>query len=346
MAQYYDGTKLLSLKDKNDNNPSIYICVGNRTAGKSVYFKRLLLNSFIKKGQKFILLYRFTYELPSCAEMFFSDIGPLFFPTSEMEAVPIAKGLFFEMYFNGDICGYAVSLSSADAIKKYSAYFNDVENVFLDEFQSETEHYAPKEMTKFQSIIVTISRGHGKQFRDVRIFLVSNAVSIMNPYFVQFGIHKRLRNDTKFMRGDGWVMEYCYNESAATAIASSAFARAFQNSEYIGYAQTNVYLNDNTAFIEKMSGKHNYITTLVIDKKEYAVKQYEVNGNTIFYVDDVTEPCFCKLTFKGSDHNEGLMLINKNEMMMSSLRRVFDHGMMRFKDLECKNVMFDVMAVK
>lgn len=36
---YYDGTKLLSLKDADGNKPEIYLCVGNRTAGKTVFLK-------------------------------------------------------------------------------------------------------------------------------------------------------------------------------------------------------------------------------------------------------------------------------------------------------------------
>lgn len=43
---YYDGTKLLSLKDINGNLPEIYICTSNRSAGKTTYFNRLCVNLF------------------------------------------------------------------------------------------------------------------------------------------------------------------------------------------------------------------------------------------------------------------------------------------------------------
>ena len=48
MANYYDGTKLLSLKDINGNVPEIYICTTNRTGGKTTYFGRLVVISFFK----------------------------------------------------------------------------------------------------------------------------------------------------------------------------------------------------------------------------------------------------------------------------------------------------------
>ena len=53
MGIYYDGTKLLSIKDINGNTPSLYICTSNRSAGKTTYFNRLLVNRFLDKGEKF-----------------------------------------------------------------------------------------------------------------------------------------------------------------------------------------------------------------------------------------------------------------------------------------------------
>ena len=195
---YYDGTKLLSLKDADGNKPEIYLCVGNRTAGKTVFFKRLCLNNFIQGKGKFIQLYRFNYELSSCADMFFRDIKPLFFNNGELIARPVAKGLFYELYYNEQSCGFAIALSNADALKKYSSYFNEVTDVFLDEFQSETNHYCADEIKKFQSIHVTIARGQGKQYRYTRTILASNSVTMLNPYYKSMGIHKMLRSDTKF----------------------------------------------------------------------------------------------------------------------------------------------------
>ena len=54
--QYYDGTKLLSMKDLNGKTPELYMCTTNRTGGKTTYFSRLCINRFIKKNEKFALL--------------------------------------------------------------------------------------------------------------------------------------------------------------------------------------------------------------------------------------------------------------------------------------------------
>ena len=74
MSNYYDGTKLLSLKDINGNTPEIYICTTNRTGGKTTYFSRLLVNKYLKNKEKFVLLYRYVNEMDNVAEKFFKDI--------------------------------------------------------------------------------------------------------------------------------------------------------------------------------------------------------------------------------------------------------------------------------
>lgn len=46
-SNYYDGTKLLSLKDINGKTPEVFMCTSNRSAGKTTYFNRLVVNSLL-----------------------------------------------------------------------------------------------------------------------------------------------------------------------------------------------------------------------------------------------------------------------------------------------------------
>ena len=84
MSEYYDGTKLLSMKDINGRQPEIYLTSGNRSIGKTTWFNRYCVKDFLKKGKKFCLIFRWNYELSDCADKFFKDIQRLFFPDHEM----------------------------------------------------------------------------------------------------------------------------------------------------------------------------------------------------------------------------------------------------------------------
>ena len=63
METYYDGTKVLSMKDINGKTPEIFIVETNRTGGKTTYFGRLVTKRFFTKGEKFMLIY-FLFVLP------------------------------------------------------------------------------------------------------------------------------------------------------------------------------------------------------------------------------------------------------------------------------------------
>lgn len=273
-SNYYDGTKLLSLKDINGKTPEVFMCTSNRSAGKTTYFNRLVVNRFIKRGEKFALLYRFNYELDGCDEKFFKDIKELFFPEYDMTAAKKMKGIYQELYLNDEPCGYAISINSADQLKRNSHLFSDIDNIIFDEFQSEQNHYCDKEVEKFISIHNSIARGRSKQSRYVPVYMISNPVTILNPYYVAMDISTRLQKDTHFLRGDGFVLEQGYNETAAKALKSSAFNRAFGSSDYIAYSAEGVYLQDDLSFVDTPTGRGKYVATIRYAGIDYGVREY------------------------------------------------------------------------
>lgn len=343
MTQYYDGTKLLSLLDINGKKPEIFMCTANRTAGKTTYFARLLVNRFLKFGEKFCLVYRFNYELGDIAEKFYKDIRVLFFPETNMTTKSKAKGIYHELYINEEPCGYAISLNSADQLKKYSHLFSDVSRMFFDEFQSETNHYCPDEIRKLISVHTSIARGRGEQIRYVPIYMCSNPVSLVNPYYIELGISERLRDETKFLRGDGFVLEQGHNQSAADAQKESGFNRAFSKNKYVAYAAESVYLNDNKAFIERPQGKGHYLATLRYMGVDYGIRDYQEEG--IVYVDDRPDPTFPdRITVTTEDHEINYVMLRRNDLFLSSLRYYFEKGCFRFKNLRCKEAVLKALA--
>ena len=344
MPQYYDGTKLLSLKDINGRTPEIYLCTTNRTGGKTTYFGRLCINRFLDKGEKFALIYRFNYELDDVCDKFYKDIGSLFFPDHTMTNKRRASGMFHELFLDDVSCGYALSLNGADQIKKYSHLFSDVHRMIFDEFQSETNHYCNNEVEKLQSVHTSVARGQGEQVRYVPVYMLSNPVSIINPYYVAFGISSRLRDDTKFLKGDGFVMEQGFIESASVAQKESGFNRAFgTNSKYSAYSSEGIYLNDNKSFIEKPNGKSRYICTLRYNGSDYGIREFAEDG--IMYCDDRPDVTFStKITVTTDDHNINYVMLKRNDFFLSNLRYLFERGAFRFKDLRCKEAVLSALS--
>lgn len=343
MSKYYDGTKLLSMKDLYGNKPELYLCTTNRTGGKTTYFGRLCVNRFFDKGEKFVLIYRYNYELDDCGEKFYKDISGLFFPNTVMTTKRRASGIFHELFIDDKSCGYAVSLNSADQIKKYSHLFSDVARGIFDEFQSETNHYCTDEIKKFISIHTSIARGNGEQIRYVPIYMLANTVSIINPYYVEMGISERLHDDTKFLKGDGFVLEQGFIASASEAQKESGFNRAFAKNSYVAYSSECVYLNDNKAFIEKPQGGSRYLATIKYKGTNYGIREYADTG--IIYCDDRSDDTFkMKITVTTDDHEINYVMLKRNDFFLTNLRYFFERGCFRFKDLRCKEAVLKALS--
>lgn len=343
MGKYYDGTKLLSMLDLNGKKPEIYMCTTNRTGGKTTYFSRLCVNRFLDKGEKFGLIYRYNYELDDVADKFFKDLKGLFFPDKTMTAKKRAKGIFQELFINDKSCGYAIALNSSDSIKKYSHLFSDITRMLFDEFQSESNHYCTDEITKFLSVHTSIARGQGEQVRYVPVFMLANQVSIINPYYVAMGICNRLNDETKFLRGDGYVLEQGFIESASDSQKESGFNRAFKENNYVAYSSENVYLNDNYSFIEKPTGKSRYICTLKYKGNDFGVKEFAESG--FIYCDDKPDSTFpMKITVTTDDHSINYVMLKRNDFFLSNLRYLFERGCFRFKDMRCKEAILNALS--
>lgn len=342
MEKYYDGTKLISLKDINGMDPDVYVCQGNRTAGKTVYYNSLLLNKFLKKDQQFMLLFRKVYEMDGALESFMGKLRCKGYK-ADYKTINMARGFIKLFIINDKTAGFATYLGGANVVKKYSYLFENVWNVLFDEFQPEDSKYLEKEIDKFRSIRTSVARGAGKRNRDVKFYLVSNAVSLVNPYYNAMGIGKRMKPDSKFIRGNGWVFESTYNQTAANEQMDSAFNRAFGMDDYAKYSIMNCYLADNDNFIEKRTGGMKYVCNIIVDGSYYGV--FLCNDGIYYCSQKVNKNFGIVYVVETNYHSENTIRIERTDVVIAMLKKAFDYGMIRFENLMCKNALLQLMFI-
>ena len=342
--KYYNGDRLRNSVDINGNRPEIFIVESNRTAGKTTDFAKFLIDRFIKHKEKFAVLVRWQYEAANFAEAFFKSVQGLFFPTYELTQQMIEKK-YCELYLNDNACGYLIPINSAEFIKRRSHLFNDITSIFFDEIQPENNGYVPDELNKFFSIHTSIARGEHQQVRYVPVYMCSNSVSLLNPYYNALGVVTRLNSKTKFLRGDGWVLERNFNESAQKAQKSSGFNRAFSAISYSDYSAENVYLRDNDAFLTLPKGRGQYIATIRYDSRKYAIWLYP-NDNIMTCDYRIDEDYPIKISATVQDHTERYTLIGGAGLIKERMRRYFINGNFRFKDLACKSAVLMALSYK
>lgn len=341
---FYRLDEILSKKDLNNEEPDIYLISLNRTAGKTTAVLKEVVERFLNLGQKAMIVYRQSYEICG-AHLIFEDIFNIWPDLGrQMTSKSVSKGLFYELFLDDQPFGYAVSLHNPDVIKKYSPLFADVWNMVLDEFQTESGRYLKSEVEKLMSLYISVARGRGTRARHVKLFMMANNVSIMNPYFIALGIYKRIKENTHFIRGDRWICEIKFNDSAAEALQDSSIIHAFKQSSYADFGTQNVYLHDDTMFLQQPSGKSKYMFTLKHGGNTFGVRDYFEEG--YLYISKKFDPGHPNvLTFSPGDHNQTTIMLSHYSETWKYLREAFQKGFLRFDDMKAKNVIFDILAI-
>lgn len=338
---FYNGKKLLNTLDLDGLKPEIFMATGNRSSGKTTFFNKMMVDDFLQKGEQFCLLYRFSYELQNVHSAFFDDIRGLFFHKYNMTSMSFCRGLYRELYLNNEPCGFAVALNCADTVKRNSHIFTNVQKILMDEFQSETNKYCEDEITKFISIHKSIARGKGKQTRYLPVYMVSNCVSLLNPYFSEMGVTDRLKPNTKILRGNGWVVEQNFNQSASMALKGSRFLAAFKDRKEIAYMAENYYLNDNNNFVEKIPGKMRYVATVVHNGQYFNISYSNQEG--VFYTSPGYDKTFPLVVAANRNSHTMQTTYAPNSVMVQMLRQSFHSGRFRFKNLQSKKATMELI---
>lgn len=344
---YYDGTKLINIrKDSSGLLPEIFCVDGNRSSGKTTWFKRWFVNRFKKHDEKFMLLYRFGNQLTSIDEKFWKDIHTLFFPDDVLVAKARDKGSYIELFLNDRSCGYAAAINGADKIKENSHMFTDVQRIFFDEFQS--DKYVPEEVDKLFSIHASISRGPNQPVRYVPVYMCCNHVSSLNPYYRAWHCASKVDEIQEgFFIGDGFIIEKNMNEVIADRQRESGFNRAFARSRVYKHTIENESLRDNKNFVEEIkTGDFKYICTINVDGQKIALKQVRNNKNVMFYFTDKIDPSFkVRYAVNTDDHSQNTILLGRSAMLILQVKKCFEAGMVRFSSLEVKGSAFEFLML-
>lgn len=254
--------------------------------------------------------------------------------------------LFAVLYLDGVECGYALPLNRASKLKPLSHYFSDIKQIVFDEYQSEDCVYCPDEVKKFRGLHQTIARGNGSSSRYVPVYMISNSVTALNPYYSAFGISGRLNPDTHFIRGNGWVMEQAFIKDAYNKLSQSAFEKCFIDNDYLDMGKDGKHLLDSSAFIipRPKAQQPRYFCTLIYENKIYSIKFYDNLG--IVFCDVGGDLSYkYKFAVDNNSHNEDTTL-SANLKMIEDLREYYINGCFRFLNIECKNCILKLIRFR
>lgn len=336
-TNYYNGYSLLLKRGLNDIIPEIYLCAGNRTAGKTFFFKRFFTLLFKEYGCKFLWISRKVTQVDGSVKSFYEDIQECEDIGYDWKIQKYVRNVRALCYKSQEI-GYFTFINFSADLKELSNMFNNVDIIIKDEFQHQHNEYMPDEVNKIRGIHDSVARGFKTSTRYCPLFLIGNQISIINPYYARFGIHKRLQRDTHFLRGTGWVLEVFFNKTSSDMRKASAFDQAFGNDEFSQSSNENIFM-DNISFIKKMdTSKMRPQFSVGYENSWYSVW----HAGSFYYVSTQKINRGPKYALDEKSHNSGTYLMRGSHPIIQDLKKYFDYGKFWFENIEAKTAVIEL----
>lgn len=325
---YYDPNKMLSY------NRILNFVIGARGIGKTYGLKKHVINRAIKHGKQFIYLRRYKSEIRGKLNNFFNDIKDEF-PDVELKV----KGRNF--YADDKLIGYTLVLSSWQS-EKGNAY-PKVETILYDEFLREKDNsgYIPNEPSALLNLMDTVFRNRD----NVRCICLSNAVSIVNPFFVYFKIVPNI--ERRFNKNESILVEIPDSKDFTDVRKKSKFGKLVDGTDYADMAIENDFVNDSSVFLERKTPESKYQFTMIHEGLTMGV-WVDVERATMYMSpehDPSSKKVYCLTT---DDLREGVTLLkgafNKN-LYTVKMMNAFKQGQLRFDNQRIRTVAYDMFKL-
>lgn len=337
------------------HNLLINVIVGNRGGGKSFGCKEWCIDNFIKKKEQFGYIRRYKEDLKKPMEEFFKDIA---YKYPDYEFKTDSSKFYIRLkcedentkWTEDDVAGYGFVLSTANNKKSISYPF--ITTLVFDEFllNKGNQHYIYDEPSQLLELYETVARpgtGHPR----VILFMLANAISITNPYFLFWN----LKMPTKQDKNGKWIwkhptrpilVEDVRNEAFIDKKKNTEFGKLIEGTKYAEYSIENKFLLDDDNFVEKKTQNARYFFTFVYKEHTLGVWADYKEGKMFVSKDiDPSYPIKYSITMK--DHRPNTMFI-KDRSRALKFKRFIDNyklGNVYFESINIKNITYEVIQM-
>lgn len=304
--------------------------LGARGTGKTYCKKDDVISAFLKTGEQFVYMRRYKEEFRHI-EKFFDDIENKYADHS----FKYYQGTF---YIDSKPAGYTMPLSTAKMCKSVS--YEKVSSIIFDEFIIDKGfiRYLPDEVTNFLEAYSTIAR-----LRDVKVWFLSNAISITNPYFLYFGID--LPYGSNFRIKDDILIELVEDDEHSEAARQTRFGKLIKNTEYGAYAIDNKFLRDTAFFVGKKPLTASYRFSILYRGNKYGVWRDSVSG-CYYFSSDVDPSGLLSYSVTLDDHQPNTVLLKGHgSSLFDRFIKSYKEGYVRFESINLKNICQDIFKL-
>lgn len=262
MSKYLDWDKILSY------NAPFNIIITIRGRGKTYGLRKRCVMDYIKEKRRFCEIVRYKDQIKSVARGYFDKLVlknefPDYLFRTEGDMAYIAKKP--EPYWvetkdgetkekidkpKWEVCGYFVDLNTQDNAKKRT--FAGVKRMIFDEAilaQRRRQGYLEDEYGELMNLMDTVIREEEGEGTDCKIYLLSNACDIVNPYFMEYKINRTPKPGFSWLIKNDALLYFEQEEALSEAKRNTLVGRLSRghNEDMV----TNEFINANDSFIEQ-----------------------------------------------------------------------------------------------
>lgn len=334
MSIFYNYDKVLSY------NAFLNIIIGERGVGKTYGAKKYVINRWLKKHKQFVYIRRYETDLEASVgstndNKFFEQVINEF-PNHEFKITKSKK--VRKLIMDNQVIGYALPLSSADSLK--SSSYDNVDTIIYDEFmlkEGSSQHYLRNEPEIILDIIETIGR-----LKDVKIFLLGNAISSTAPIMSYFNVTLPYNSDIKLFKNGLILVNYIKNEKYREVKKATRFGQLIEGTRYSKYAIDNEFLTDSKSFIKK-KGESRFYFIFTLNNKEYGV--WRDKEDYIYISNDIDPNCPLKFSLTIDDHDDSTIFLKaRNNPYFVTIISHYRFAKLCFESQVIKNEVMNLLS--
>lgn len=349
MEKYWNLRKTLTY------NRLINVIVGNRGGGKSYGAKQWCIDNFIKKREQFAYVRRYRDDLKHAIPTFFKDIQARY-PDYQFKV----EGSKFYIrltpvdsktkWSDEDVAGYGFILSTANNLK--STPYPNITTIIYDEFLIDkgNQRYLPNEPVALLNLYETIARP-GTEHPRVRLFMLANAITITNPYFMYWDL--KLSNIQDRNKKYIWLhptrpilVEDVRNEVFISEKKKSEFGQLISGTSYEDFSVENKFILDDDTFVERKGNNARYYFTFIYKDVSFGVWA-DFNKGKLWVSNDIDPSYLITYTLTVDDHKPNTLLL-KTAGKRTHFRIFIDaykDGKVYFESINIKNLTYEVIKM-
>lgn len=346
MAKYYDWAKTLSY------DADITMVCGARGIGKTYGLRLQCIRDYLNNGFRFAVIMRTKEQMRGAVPGYFTKIvSENEFPDVKFRTEGRYGYIATKNKENGkpdwELLCYFIALTDEQVMKTHT--FANVKRLVFDEFiidrKDRYHNYLADEWTKVANLVSTVSRERADDdSTKPKLYLLGNALDLVNPYFSQVGINKLPKKGYSWHANKMVLLHYSddaeYSEEMATkTLAGKMLTMADDRANVY-----NEFLISNQDFIAKKTPNAHFIFGIVHNGKKYGI--WGDNSTLMFYANrkivNNTNRAIYAITSDDSALN--YKVAKRGEKQIVSLVDVYREGHLYFDTEATRRDILEILA--